>query len=213
MALNLYLNDLFGLGRTLLEQFTGVAIGGFFSAQDADITLLRAESMQKWVQLVPRSVKLCRFRDNGLCLCPKSEVAHWLPYIKHTLANIYNMPISVEQVGCSLSFPELQIEIQDCHIEWGLKNKVLLLGLTPVPPIRRYPDAHEPHAAQVVHGLACALVNKATAFSTQSLSVRNRALWPAIFPTSSGNSRKMRIQKRGGRPQCAPPTSGYSVQT
>ena len=74
---NLFLNDLFIMGDTLMRPAEGTAIGGPTSAQDADICLLAAESEVPWGTTVPLSLKLARFKDNIMFLCP-SEVLYLL---------------------------------------------------------------------------------------------------------------------------------------
>ena len=63
-------NDFFCMGEEIRAQVTGVAIGGYISAQNSGAVLMEAESNVPWGSVLPPEVKLCRFRDNMNCLCP-----------------------------------------------------------------------------------------------------------------------------------------------
>ena len=67
---NLFMNDRFIMGDTLMRQAEGTAIGGPTSAQDTDICILADESEVLWGTTVPLSLKTARFRDNIMFLCP-----------------------------------------------------------------------------------------------------------------------------------------------
>ena len=167
VCLDLYTNGLFQLGHELWDQVTGVAIGGPLSAQNASAVCMEAESNVPWGSVLPSHIKLGRFRDNIFCVCPLHEIPYWMGKVRALLERIYGMTLSVEQAGRSATFLELQIECQGPALEWGLKQKVILSHLSPTPPVSRYPSPAEPHAAEVVHGLACSLATKcATIAST-----------------------------------------------
>ena len=166
MKVDLFLNSFYQLGTDLWEQCTGVAIGGPMSAQNADAYLMAIESTIPWGQFIPSHVKLGRFRDNIFCISPLHEILHWMSKIKHVLSTLYRLDLSVEQAGRSLCFLEVQVECQGEHIEWGMKNKVLASHLTDCPPTLRYLSPHEPHASQVVHGIACAVAHKSLQLAT-----------------------------------------------
>ena len=136
------------------------------SAQNADAYLVSIESLVPWGQFLPAHVKLGRFWDNIFCICPLHEIPMWMAKIKCVLSELYRLDLSVEQAGRSLCFLEVQIDCHDEHIEWGMKNKVLLSHLTDCPPTLRYPSVHEPHAAQIVHGIASAVAQKSLELAT-----------------------------------------------
>ena len=166
MKVDLFLNSFFQLGHELWEQFSGVAIGGAMSAQNADAYLVSIESLVPWGQFLPTHVKLGRFRDNIFCICPLHEIPIWMAKIKCVLSELYRLDLSVEPAGRSLCFLEVQIDCHHEHIEWGMKNKVLLSHLTDCPPTLRYPSVHEPHASQTVHGIASAVAQKSSELAT-----------------------------------------------
>ena len=134
LAFDLHLNDFYGMGEELWRQATGVAIGGFLSAANADIVLMEAERRVGWGAEFPDTVQLARFRDNVFGSCPEAEAHYWIPKIKGFLENIYGLPLTYETLGHSATFFECQVTIQGPHIRWGLKNKKLLshLGKAPV---------------------------------------------------------------------------------
>ena len=160
VCLDLYTNGLFSMGCELWDQVTGVAIGGPLSAKNADAVLLEAESAVLWGLLLPAHIKLARFRDNIFCVCPLHEIVFWMDRVKSLLSAIYGMNLTVEQAGRSATFLELQVQCAGPNLEWGLKQKVLLSHLSPAPPVCRFPSPHEPHAPEVVRGLACSIAKK-----------------------------------------------------
>ena len=166
MKVDLFLNSFFQLEHELWEKFSGVAIRGAMSAQNADAYLVSIESVVPWGKFMPAHTKLGRFRDNIFCIWPLHEIPMWMAKIKCVLTELYRLDLSVEQARRSLCFLEVQIECHDEHIEWRMKNKVLLSQLTDWPPTLRFPFVHEPHAAQIVHGIASAVAQKSPELAT-----------------------------------------------
>ena len=163
---NLFLNDLFIMGDTLMRQAEGTAIGGPTSAQDADICLLADESEVPWGTTVPLSLKLARFRDNIMFLCPLKYCQFWARHLKVFLTNLYGVELDFEQLGRGLTFLETEVWCEHNSVEWGLKNKVLSGRLTTNPQIARYPPSTDPLAPQLVRALAIACGTKALAIAT-----------------------------------------------
>ena len=163
---NLFLNDLFIMGDTLMRQAEGTAIGGPTSAQDADICLLAAKSEVPWGTTAPLSLKLARFRDNIMFLCPLKYCTFWAQHLKHFLTELYAVKLDFEQLGRGLTFLETEIWCNHNNVEWGLKNKVLSGRLTSNPQICRYPSVHDPIAPQLIRALAIANGKKVVAIAT-----------------------------------------------
>ena len=164
---NLFLNDFFTMGDTLMRQAEGTAIGGPMSAQDADICLLADESEVPWGTTVPLTLRLARFRDNIMFLCPLKYCQFWAHHLKKFLTDLYSIDLDFEQLGRGLTFLETEVWCVGNHVHWGLKNKVLNGMLTPNPQIERYPSPHDPMAPQLVSGLATACGKKAVAIATR----------------------------------------------
>ena len=97
---NLFLNDLFIMGDTLMRHGEGTAIGGPTSAQDANICLFADESTVLWGTTVPLSLSL-------------SVSARTLPILgpppQRFLTNLYGVGLDFEQLGRSLTFLEAEI--------------------------------------------------------------------------------------------------------
>ena len=186
---NLWFNDLFIMGNDIMHQVTGTAIGGYISAQDADIYLMEREASATWVFLL-QNLFLARFRDNLMYFCPAKDLHFWSNYLPQFFDSLYDIRVETEQLGYSLCFLEAQIECHKCNIDWGLKNKVLLSKLTTAPIVRRYPTLRESHAHEVVHGMAVSLAKKCihvASTETHILSNVAHVIWEFHFckyPTS-----------------------------
>ena len=170
---NLFLNDLFIMGDTLMRQGEGTAIGGPTSAQDADICLLADESTVPWGTTVPLSLKLARFRDNIMFLCPLEHCQYWAHHLKRFLSNLYGVGLDFEQLGRSITFLETELWCQGNRIEWGLKNKVLNGRLTDNPQVRRFPSCSDPMGPTLVRALAIASGKKAVTIATSPRRVES----------------------------------------
>ena len=170
---NLFLNDLFIMGDTLMRQGEGTAIGGPTSAQDADICLLLDESTVPWGTTVPLSLKLACFRDNIMFLSPREHCQFWAHDLKHSLTNLYGVGLDFEQLGRSLTFLEAEVWCQGNRIEWGLKNKVLNGRLIDNPQLRRFPFRFDPMAPALVRELAIASGKKAVSIATSPQRVES----------------------------------------
>ena len=79
---DLFANDLYVMGREVGFQATGVAIGGFMSAQHADICLMATESTIPWNSVFGDDLHIGRFRDNIICLCPLADITTHIPKVK-----------------------------------------------------------------------------------------------------------------------------------
>ena len=171
---DLFLNDFFCMGDTCNRQCEGAAIGGYLSAQNADITLMAAEADVPWGSTLPSRVnlvsKVARFRDNIMFFCPLPEVQFWAHQLTLFLQDIYHMELDVEQLGRSVTFLEVQIECRGCDIHYGLKNKVLLGHMTTQPTIKRYPHPGGDLASFTVRGMA-------HAFALKSLQIASSPAW------------------------------------
>ena len=157
---NVFLNDLFIIGDTLMHQGEGTAISGPTGAQDADVCLLKDESTVPWGTTGPLSLKLTRFRDNIMFLCPLEHCQFWAHLLKRFLTNLYGVGLDFEHLGRSLTW------YQGNRIEWGLKNKVPNGRLTDNPQVRRFPSRSDPMAPALVQALAIASGKKAVSIAT-----------------------------------------------
>ena len=143
---------------------------------------MEAESNVPWGSVLPPEVKLCRFRDNINCLCPAADLLYWIHTLRGLLTNIYNIPMTVEQAGLSVTFLQVQILCQGTELRWGFKNKLINSMLTPGSTITRYPDTHEPHGRRLVNSIATALGNSAVQVATDQefiTSNLSQAIWGA----------------------------------
>ena len=177
---NLFLNNYFVMGDTLMRQAEGTAIGGPTSAQDADICPLADESDVRWGTTVPLSLRIARFRDNIMFLCPLDQCEFWSHHLKRFLTDLYGLELDYEQMGRGLTFLEVEVWCDGCNVEWGLKNKVLSGLMTKNPPIQRYPAPHDKDAATHVPGLAMAVGMKACKIATSPQRVHSNfahAIW------------------------------------
>ena len=89
LTLEGYLNDLFQIGTRIHEQFTGVSIGGTAASQNANTISMYDESTVNWDHKLPPHTKLCRYMDNVVCLCLKSQLLHTAFFVKRMLHRIY----------------------------------------------------------------------------------------------------------------------------
>ena len=104
----------------------------------------------------------------------------WIHTLRGLLTNIYNIPVTVEQAGLSVTFLQVQVLCQGTELRWGFKNKLINSMLTPGSTIPRYPDPHEPHALRLVNSIATALGNSAVQFATDQefiTSNLSKAIW------------------------------------
>ena len=170
---NLFVNDIFIMGDTLMRQAEGTAIGGPTSAQDADICLLADESEVPWGTTVPLSLKLARFRGNIMFLCPLKYCQFWAHHLKAFLTDLYGVELDFEQLGRGLTFLETEVWCEHNQVEWGLKNKGLSGRLTKNPQMCRYPSKSDPMAAQLVRALAIANGKKALTVATSATRIRS----------------------------------------
>ena len=166
---DLFLNDFFCMGDTCNRQCEGATIGGYLSAQNADITLMAAEADVPWGSTLPLRVKIARFRDNIIFSCPLPE-EFWARQLTLCLQDLYDMTLDVEQLGRSFTFLEVQVECVGCEIQYGLKKKVLRGQMTTQPEIKRYPHQKGAMASHTVRGMAHALALK-------SLHVASSPVW------------------------------------
>ena len=95
------------MGNTCNRQCDGAAIGGYLSAQNADITLMAAEADVPWGSTLPSCVNFARFRDNIMFFFPLPEVHFWARQLALFLEEICNMELDVEQLGRSVTFLEV----------------------------------------------------------------------------------------------------------
>ena len=165
LATDLYMNDFVGMGDEVWRQATGVAIGGFLSAANADIVLMHAESTVGCGTTFPEGISLARFRDNVFGFCPADEAHYWLPKINQFLEGIYHLPLTYETMGISVT-------ISGTNIHWGLKNKKLLSTLSEAPEVQRYPHKQDPGAERTVKGLATNLGGKAVTIASSGMKVQ-----------------------------------------
>ena len=108
------------------------------------------ESTINWDSKLPPHTKLCRYVDNVVCLCPKSQLLHTAFYVKRMLHRVYTVPLTLEQLGTNLTILQVHILCHDPHIHWALKNKVLLSYLTPRIPVTGFPDVVDLNAQRTI---------------------------------------------------------------
>ena len=106
LACDLYMKDFFGMGEEVWRPATGVAIGGFLSAANADVVPMHAESTVGWGTTFPEGIKLAPLRDNVFGFCPADEAHCWLPKIKQFLEGLYSLPLTYETMGNCVTFLE-----------------------------------------------------------------------------------------------------------
>ena len=167
---DLFLSNFFCMGDTCNRQCEGAAIGGYLSAQNADITLMAAEADVPWGSTLPLRVKIARFRDNIMFFCPLPEVQFWAGQLTLPLQDLYDMTLDVQQLGRSFTFLEVQVECVGYEIQYGLKKKVLHGHMTTQPEIKRYPHPKGAMASHTVRGMAHAL-------ALNSLHVASSPVW------------------------------------
>ena len=122
---DLFANDLYVMGREVGVQATGVVIGGFMSAQHADICLMATESRVPWNSVFDDNLHIGRFRDNIICLCPLADITMHMPKVKKYLEDRYRLELDWEQAGRCLTFLEAQVWCEGPNLT-SLKNKLLL---------------------------------------------------------------------------------------
>ena len=99
-------------------------------------------------------------------VCPLAEIVFWMDRVKSLLSATYGMNLILEQAGRSPTFLELQIQCDGPSLEWGLKQTVLLSHLSPAPRVCNFRSPNEPHALEVVRGLACSVSTKCVCIAT-----------------------------------------------
>ena len=75
------------------------------SAQDADICLLADKSNVHWGTTVTLSLRIARFRDNIMFLCPLDQCEFRSHHLRGFMSDLYGL----EQIGRELTFLEVEV--------------------------------------------------------------------------------------------------------